>query len=291
MREKLTGAQRVKHRRTLGAEAAGTQYSLRCRNTLPNGKGTWGPWGAPDEYVYGVGDKFVLATGNVNDTEWVQKCSWQRRVDSENRIQEEKREDMKDGTDEAKVKKMKEFLQYSGQSAGLWKSVSNSQGLEDATPSRSVPPATPAAARPWLQNVKGPMKETLDYLQDIRESTAGVTNVPPSRRLCHVSPPRWLPLHPFAEAAAMPPPSTQAAALDAKSGRHSVPLERSRISDRTQTLRWRCPQGTSMGDAIQTNRPTPSREKLVHGDMPSPAMGHEQARPFFQSWTGYFSQR
>jgi len=292
----LTGAQRVKKRRADGVEAAGLSYTLTCKGRTGKGKPTWGPWGSPDEYVYGgeMSSKYVLATASVNDTEWVQKCSWQKRVDRENKIQLEKGHDHEAGVDEDKVKKMQAFLRYKGQSQGAWQSVHDSVGLPWAHPAPCVPKAEARAARPWLRDVTGPMKDSLGYIQDMRDDAAGAREEKAAQRLCHVAPPRLYPAHPLAEAAVtVPAARTGRTSSSIKSGRRSAPPRTPDTCDRTGLLGWRCPQGTPMGSPLvkPSGRQVSRELKRLRGTMPGSEVGHAEERPFFTNWTGYFAGR
>jgi len=181
----LTGAERNKR----PAAEAGKAHFLKCKTVNAAGKPFWGPWGAPDEYQYGGNSKFVLPTGSIRDSGWVQDISWKGRVAHEESIAKNKKMAMKDGDDAPAIEKMREFLRYRGESSDPWESINSTHGLPYATPARCVRPPTGEASTKWLLNVQGPMRETLQQVSALCPPRGGLESSR-SRSSAGMAPPR-----------------------------------------------------------------------------------------------------
>lgn len=106
-----------KQRAARPVEQAGKDYDLTCKNKNASGLPFWGPWGAPDEYSYGVSDsKFYLPTGSMHDGGWVQNVSWKGRCAREGLIRGNKEISAVDGTDAERIDHMREFIRHQGAS-------------------------------------------------------------------------------------------------------------------------------------------------------------------------------
>jgi len=100
-----------------GADAAGKNHDLACVTKNASGGASWGDWGAPDEYAYGMSySKHFPPTGSVHDSTWVQEVSWKGRMDREGIIALNKDISSIDGTDQTRINKMKKFLTHNGAS-------------------------------------------------------------------------------------------------------------------------------------------------------------------------------
>jgi len=99
------------------ANAAGKNLGMTCTGKNDSGKASWGIWGAPDEYAYGMSySKHFPPTGSVHDSTWIQEVSWKGRMDREGVINLNKEVSSVDGTDQARIDKMKKFLTHNGAS-------------------------------------------------------------------------------------------------------------------------------------------------------------------------------
>ena len=99
------------------AGIAGKNLGMTCTGKNDSGKASWGNWGAPDEYAYGMSySKHFPPTGSVHDSTWVQEVSWKGRMDREGVISLNKEVSSVDGTDQARIDKMKKFLTHNGAS-------------------------------------------------------------------------------------------------------------------------------------------------------------------------------
>jgi len=247
----------AKERNQVPRDIAGQDHGLKCVTFNPKGRAWWGPWGAPDEYVYGgANSKFVRPTGSINDSEWVQDISWKGRVGRELKIKNQH------GIDEDRISHMREFLRFAPASRGAWQSVYDSKGVEEGVPDRRIAPPTPVESQQWLQGIQGPMRTVLTEMHTATHPPAS-SGTSRSRSSCGYG--------------AQKPRSVDSGS------RRSV---RSRsVKPRAPFLpqSWRCPQGSPVGMPLEPMMTMQRREALLRE-----VEKLRSEKPHFGTWTHQF---